>query len=226
MRMISEMEDPNELYQVALKSPNREICETALKKINDQEMLYQLSVYAATEPVRNKALSRLSDPALIKKLALMEDDPSFKPGFVTNIRVSATNRITDQELLRYIAFGGSKLVSQRKAAMKKFKDLKDVEKFARIESDAYAREEALSRLDDEDLKKEIRESWSKDQKSKSTFMEHQLESIRESNEKRANMDERRSQGLCPFCGVRLASNPHANADNVIIRCGNCGKRLK
>lgn len=232
---VETLTDEKLLYKLAMavsregrRGPQSYLAELAIEKIRDQDLLCEIARHASDSTVRIWAINKLENQEALVGIVFSEASPSLIGGD-TGVKKAAIGQLEDQDALRKIAFSDDFSSDLRQAAMMRFSDAADIERFAREEMNHEARMAALDRVEDEALRNDIRASWSPEQRAfDKSYEDWQREKARLVQKHEMEREQSRkwaAEGRCPHCGMGLSAPAGGIPDGAIAICSNCGGRL-
>lgn len=151
--------DQDQLARQALEAPSQDACRSAFEKITNQNLLAELALEGATDFIRVAAIPRVTDELVLAEFAMSTKLVYCNPDIDALLDdlekrisacVGAVNRITNQGLLRKLAFEAENS-DVRKAAMKRLADPELVAQIALEDKDFVVRFATIDRLADQTI---------------------------------------------------------------------------
>lgn len=240
---VQKLSDASQLEDAAINAPLGAVAQAACERITDQPSLAEVAIHAGWSQVARHAASRIDDPALLVKVAL-------GAGRMVESGAIAVERIDDQGALAQIARTAPNAYT-RIAAMEKLEDLdivaeiayrdpdhnvsikaldriadpRVIEDIARTVQDHYVRIAALEKIDSPELIRDIEASWSKEQKSATSYANMLSGAVDQIVAEKRKVSQRVAEGRCPKCGVRLTEPRGSVPNGAAAYCSNCGARI-
>lgn len=198
-RVIDKIDSQSKLAEVVEKAPYYGAVDRALEKLVDQNLLEDL-IRKPLGSTRSKIVSKLTNQGLLEELACNDDNHE--------VRLKAADTLIDRDL-----------------ADKVYADLAISSKH---NGNEYFRAAAFDKIESKELKDEIEETsyYQSIKRHIKIESDDRRDRIAKEAERRKVIENRRKEGRCPHCGVRLTGHPAYSIlkDDPSYRfaCGNCG----